>query len=347
MSINNSVEIHISNPPTDLISNIEFHPTNNNYLLASSWDGHLYIYDINSKKQIKAKYNYHSSILDCCFQDGIRVASGGLDGNLNLIDINQNSENVIGNHNAPIKCVEYCPAIGVFATGSWDTYVKLWDPRFQESNDINKDNSLAQMSKVYSLAVCDYKIIVGTSERKVNVWDLRMKRIEQSRDSVLKFQTRQIKTFPDKKGFVLSSIEGRVAVEYLDSNPEIQKNKYAFKCHRIKDDVSSIEKVYPVNAIAFHKQYGTFATGGSDGFVYIWDAYNKKRLCNFHRYPNQITSLAFSPDDNFLAISSSHLHNFSESDTHSDMVDKEGDYYSDRIDRIFVREVSEKETKPK
>ena len=66
-----------------------------------------------------------------------------------------------------------------------------------------------------------------------------------------------------QKGYVLSSIEGRVAVEYLDPSPEVQKRKYAFKCHRNKD--GDVEHIFPVNAISFHKEYNTFATGGSDG----------------------------------------------------------------------------------
>ena len=77
------------------------------------------------------------------------------------------------------------------------------------------------------------------------------------------------------------TLPGRVAVEYLDPKPEIQKKKYAFKCHRVKED--GVEKIYPVNAIAFHGIYSTFATGGSDGFVYIWDGFNKKRLCQFRK----------------------------------------------------------------
>ena len=51
-------------------------------------------------------------------------------------------------------------------------------------------------------------------------------------------------------GYVLSSIEGRVAVEYFDPSPEVQKKKYAFKCHRIKEE--GMENIYPVNAISFH-----------------------------------------------------------------------------------------------
>lgn len=39
---------------------------------------------------------------------------------------------------------------------------------------------------------------------------------------------------------------------------ESQDNKYAFKCHRKGD------QVFPVNAMAFHPVYGTFATGGCD-----------------------------------------------------------------------------------
>ena len=39
---------------------------------------------------------------------------------------------------------------------------------------------------------------------------------------------------------------------------EAQENKYAFKCHRKGD------QVFPVNAMAFHPVYGTFATGGCD-----------------------------------------------------------------------------------
>ena len=49
-------------------------------------------------------------------------------------------------------------------------------------------------------------------------------------------------------------------------------------------DPSGTDVIYPVNAIAFHPKYGTFATGGSDGIVNIWDGNNKKRLCQLHRY---------------------------------------------------------------
>ncbi len=114
------------------------------------------------------------------------------------------------------------------------------------------------------MSLAGEKLVVGTANRKVWVWDLRnMGFVQQKRESSLKFQTRCLSCFPNKQGYVLSSIEGRVAVEYLDPSPEVQKRKYAFKCHRFKEN--GIEKIYPVNSISFHKEYNTFATGGSDG----------------------------------------------------------------------------------
>jgi len=104
----------------------------------------------------------------------------------------------------------------------------------------------------------------------------------------------------------LSSTEGRLAVEYFDPSAAAQAKKFAFKCHRGKAD--GVETVYPVNAIAFHPAYGTFATGGSDGVVNTWDPVNKKRLRQFPGYATSISSLAFSPDGQYLAIAVSYAY---------------------------------------
>lgn len=58
---------------------------------------------------------------------------------------------------------------------------------------------------------------------------------------------------------------------------------------------SDILTLFPI-FFSFHQAYNTFATGGSDGYVNIWDGFNKKRLCQFHRYGNSIASLCFSND---------------------------------------------------
>ena len=74
--------------------------------------------------------------------------------------------------------------------------------------------------------------------------------------------------FPDSQGYMVGSVEGRVAVQHLEDAQ--QSKNFTFKCHRDGNDV------YAVNGITFHPQYGTFVTSGSDGSYNFWD---KVRRC--------------------------------------------------------------------
>jgi len=181
------------------------------------------------------------------------------------------------------------------------------------------------------------RVVVATSGRRTVVVDLGLGEggelladLRFDRESSLKYQTRVIKCFPDGTGLALGSIEGRVAVEYLDEigvpAPPGTK-RYAFKCHR-KGDV-----VYPVNGIAFHPGRGTFVTGGCDGSAISWDGRNKKKLALLAHFPTSVAALAYSPDGTELAVASSYTF-------------EEGDREHPR-DEIYVREVLEHECRPK
>ncbi|XP_074595895.1 mitotic checkpoint protein Bub3 [Brevipalpus obovatus] len=325
----NTSEIRLENPPTDCIQSVKYGPTNSRFLIAASWDCTVRLYDTFTNK-LKCEHKHGNPVLDCAFQDQNFIWSGGLDQQVKIFDIERETETVAGSHTGPVRCVEYASEVNVMLTGGWDSCVKMWDPRTP-----NAPGSLAQPDKIYTMAVCGDKFVVGTAGRRVLVWDLRnLAYVQQRRESSLKYQTRCIRCFPNKQGYVLSSIEGRVSVEYFDPDPEIQKKKYAFKCHRKKDENTGIEMIYPVNAIAFHSVHNTFVTGGSDGFVNLWDGFNKKRLCQFHKFPTSISSLAFSPDNNFLAIASSFL--------------CENESVKNPLpDNIFIRKISDAEAKPK
>ncbi|XP_016429783.1 mitotic checkpoint protein BUB3-like isoform X1 [Sinocyclocheilus rhinocerous] len=264
-------EFKLTQGPEDSVSAVKFSPSSAQFLLVSSWDCTVRLFDV-SANSMRMKYQHLAPVLDCAFYDPAHAWSGGLDNQLKTHDLNTDQDTIVGTHDAPIRCVEYCPEVNVMVTGSWDMSVRLWDPRTpcnagtftQPEKVYTLSVTVFQLSvavfQVYTLSVAGDRLIVGTAGRRVLVWDLRnMGYVQQRRESSLKYQTRCIRAFPNKQGYVLSSIEGRVAVEYLDPSLEVQKKKYAFKCHRLKEN--GIEQVFPVNAISFHSVHNTFATG--------------------------------------------------------------------------------------
>ena len=116
-------------------------------------------------------------------------------------------------------------------------------------------------------------------------------------------------------GYATASTEGRIAVEYFDPSPEAQEKKYAFKCHR--QTIDDVDHVWPVNALAFHPVYNTFASAGSDGTVSIWDHKVKKRLRQYQKYKTAIPSIGFNCDGTRLAVGVSYTWDEGEEGTKS------------------------------
>lgn len=291
--------MNLNSPPSDGISSVKFSPSSN-MLLVTSWDSSVQLHDAQLN-QLRAKYEHKAAVLDCCLPDDTRAFSGGLDCGLKLHDFASANEETLGSHQAPIRCLEYSADTSLVVSGSWDKTVGLWDVRQKES----LVKSAPQPGKVFTMSLAGTKLVVGTSGLHIPIWDLRhMDAPVEKRVSSLKYQTRAIRCFPDKTGYALGSVEGRVAIEYFDK--AAQKKKYAFKCHR--STKAQVTTVYPVNALAFNPKYGTFATGGCDGIVSIWDGANKKRLCQLCKYPTGISSLAFNHDGSLLAVASSYTY---------------------------------------
>jgi len=327
-------EFEVSSPPTDGVSAVRFSPDSKSFA-ATSWDSVLRIYSV-ATADVFAELPQPSPLLDCDFLDQNTVLSGASDGALRLHELRSRVERVLGRHASGIRCVRQCAAVGATVTGSWDRSVKLWDARASEACV----GTYAQPDKVFALcagapgapAPPAPLLVVATAARHVHILDLRKPSEPlQRRESALKFQTRAVAQAPDGLGYAMGSVEGRVAVEYFDPKPEAQEKRYAFKCHRTA--VDGVDTSFPVNAICYHPIWGTFATGGCDGLVSVWDGEKKKRVCQFSRYSTSIAALAFSPDGGHLAIAASYTFENGEKEH--------------LPDAIFVRRVTDADVKPK
>lgn len=198
---------------------------------------------------------------------------------------------------------------GILVSASWDCSLHIHNLKDPSSDPIK----IALSEKPHALAASPSKVVVAMAGRAISIYDLDTmvamfasgsKDLEpwQRRESSLRFLTRAVACMPNDAGYATSSIEGRVAVEWFEDTVESQARKFAFKCHRQPAPDGDGDIVYPVNALAFHAAHGTFASGGGDGTVALWDAVAKRRLKQYPKFSNNVSALCFSNEGKFLAI---------------------------------------------
>ncbi|RAL15768.1 WD40 repeat domain-containing protein [Aspergillus homomorphus CBS 101889] len=344
----------VASPPTDAISAIKFSPNpDSTRIVVSSWDKNVYLYDLRDENgavgegKLLQKFEHRAPVLDVCFgatEDEIYTA--GLDWDVRKIDIASSSQTVLSTHEAGVRSVVYSKDHNLVISASWDCTLHV-----HLLNDPATAPAVIPLpSKPFSMSLTATKLVVAMASRALHIYDLKAlalltaqsegsgpNRVEvepwQRRESSLKFMTRCVACMPDDAGYASSSIEGRVAVEWFDPSPESQARKYAFKCHRQTAD--DVDVVYPVNALAFHPVHGTFASGGGDGVVALWDGMAKRRIRQYQKLPSSVAAVDFSGNGKYLAIAISPGFEDGKEDVAEGTV------------KIFVRELGETEAKGK
>ncbi|KAJ2922987.1 hypothetical protein H1R20_g14117, partial [Candolleomyces eurysporus] len=314
-----STTLTLPSPPLDSISTIRYHPTNPDLLLVSSWDATVRYYETGDippnsgagrQSEQKAKFDHRAPVLACTFnEDGSRGYTGGLDTGVRELDLNTERITHLGTHSDSISSMAWSKATNNLITGSWDRTIRFWDPRTPSTSSGSaptfQTSSYTTPERIYSLDLVGNTLVVAMASRLFHIYDIRkMDTPAQQRESSLKYMTRSLACMPDGQGYATASVEGRIAVEYFDPRPDVQEKKYAFKCHR--QTIGEVDHVWPVNALAFHPVYNTFASAGSDGTVSIWDHKVKKRLRQFPKYPNPVSAIAFNCDGTKLAVAASY-----------------------------------------
>jgi len=295
MNANTNNDYLVPSCPLDTVSSLSFSPVSNHFV-AGSWAKDVRCWEFaNGQAAPKLILQHNAPVLCTDFSsDGQRVFSGSCDNTAKMWHLSTNQSQQIAAHDAPIKEIYWVPELTAVATGSWDKTIRYWDTRAAQAQA-----KVQLQERVYCMDVTSPLMVVGTAERNILIYDLRKFQTPfREFQSPLKFQSRCIANFPDKSGFALGSIEGRVAISHVDQK-DIKKN-FAFKCHR---HGSNSTEVFAVNTIAFHPKYGTFATAGSDGGYVFWDKDSKQRLKLFNRCPQPITGSKFNRDGSIYAYS--------------------------------------------
>ncbi|KAJ9626162.1 uncharacterized protein PV06_05121 [Exophiala oligosperma] len=307
----------VPDPPADAISALRFSPHPDSFRFAvASWDKNVYIYELTDGKSCTqtAKFEHRAPVLDVCFgKDDNEIYTACLDWDVRRIDLTSGTQTVLSTHDNGVRSVVYSKEHSLVISAAWDSTLHI----HPGGGDAAWSTATINLpSKPFSLAVSSSKLVVAMANRALHIYELKalaneckssanslQNRLDiepwQRRESSLKFMTRAVDCMPNDEGYASSSIEGRVAVEWFDPSNESQARKYAFKCHR--QPVDDVDVVYPVNAIAFHPVHGTFATGGGDGVVAIWDAIAKRRIRIYPKLASSVAAISFSSNGKYLA----------------------------------------------
>ncbi|GBE88270.1 Poly(A)+ RNA export protein [Sparassis crispa] len=298
-------DIEVTDPPGDSISSLAFSPVAD-YLAVGSWDNNVRIYEVgqNGQTQGKAMYGHQGPVLSVCWnKDGTKILSGGADNAARMFDVTTGQSQQVAQHEGPIKCVKWVDtSLPVLVTGSWDKTLKYWDLRTP-----NPVATVQLPERCYTLDVVYPLMVVGTAERHIQIFNLsNPNTVFKTITSPLKWQTRVVSCFPQANGFAVGSVEGRVAIQYVDDKDS--SNNFSFKCHR--RDQSATQKdqslVYAVNDISFHPIHGTFSTCGSDGTINYWDKDARTRLKSFDPAPGPIPTTGFNRTGTIFAYAVSY-----------------------------------------
>ena len=277
-----SSQWELTNSPSDGITSLKFSrlSTTSDSLLCSSWDGTVRAYQakastckwIHTETFAEGDGKAPAAVLSACFGSSEQTAyAGGLNKAVSALSITPTGEVIsttLGLHDKEVKEVAWNSATGTVVSAGWDNKFCSWDPRAKSKSHLVSTCDLP--AKAFTMDVSGRNVIVGCAQRKVVIFDVRkLDKPVSTLSSSLKHQTRVLRCMPNGSGYALGTVEGRIAIEYIDVE-EHESRAYSFKCHRDKKTAGQ-EIVYPVNAIAFHPIHGTFATGGCDGHVYTWD----------------------------------------------------------------------------
>lgn len=327
--LNCVLEDHRIDGIDDTIQTLKFYPQQGQNILASGgWDSKVRVwtiqYTLNSNNvtnsysvgnnktifntNLMAHQQFSSPILGLCWKPNSSILlASDCEGNIYNYDIQSNQNMVLGKHTSGCKELDFVQNnnMNLLVSGGWDKYLNFWDFRQQSpALSLNLDK------KIYNISISGNLLVVAFEKRIIQYYNLNKLGHqflpEAEFESHLKYQTKSLCTFPNSTGYGVGSIEGRIAIKNIDLNvpPKIEKglmnntNDFSFKSNRQNNNVD----VYSVNAITFNKPYGTFATGGGDGYFYIWDKKNRTKLKNgYFDDKAPITALEYNALGDLLA----------------------------------------------
>lgn len=331
--------VPLPTPPLDTLSCLLFSP--DNVLAVSTYDESVLLYNCQAsdglRPQLAARISAPSAALKMVHTRARTTFAGLADGSVRPVDYENMKmdlpvlapKQTLSGAISGLQCI---PNQNNIVASSLDGTLSILDPRAP------RVCHQAGGTKILAMDTTAKYITVARAALMVDIYDFRAPdKPLQTRASGLRFQVCALRILPSEEGYALSSIDGRVAVEYFSD--DFQQEKYAFKCHRTKAD--GADMVHAVTEVLFHP-LGSMFTSGGDGCVCVWNWRSRKRMKQFPPLPgtpHAISHMDISADGTTLALGAS-----------DDLYMRRADF-DDRTalepSRVFIRLLGEAEVRPR
>ena len=224
---------------------------------------------------------------------GLIIAAAHSDWTVRLWDVStgkSTSPSTLRGHTAEIHAVEYSPDGKRIASGSADKTIRIWDPHA----DTDSESLIAILpyrDSVRSIAFSpDSRMLAGGSDDGIiQVWNAdtgdRIYEFRDHTDSVQAVHFSRHRTELVSASLDRTAILWSLVGEGGKLHPPIQ--------HKV-----------PVYAAKFSPDGSTFATGGADKLIRLWDTSTAKHNTTFTGHKDSVPDFDFSPDDSTLASGS-------------------------------------------
>lgn len=126
-------------------------------------------------------------------------------------------------------------------------------------------------------------------------------------ESPLKFGTSAIQCFPDGKGYLIGSIEGRCCVRFYDTRLKKTEDtkQFCYKCHQKPANPTNSQSkdqiVSSVNGFCFNEKHGTYYSYGSDGVYVSWNKDTRAKYRTSSTFPSAIVAADQTQDSTMFA----------------------------------------------
>jgi len=220
--------------------------------------------------------------------DNSKLFVSTTDGKVHVWDLQNNSTNQIAQHASLVPWCKWIPEKNLLLSASLDRTIKYWDGR-QQNPVLSVD-----LGDPFLAGDLTSNLLVAAAGKNILIYNLNNPQVPyDKRTSPLQHQIRVIRNFPNSSGYIVSSIEGRVAVQHVVANAQ---KDFIFKCHR--DNTTNM--VYAINDVSFNNRE-TFATCSSDGSFNFWDKDNRTKVKGWGACSMPVTCCAFNKASNCFA----------------------------------------------